>query len=360
MTIRSLTSISALWFAMGSIDAGAAEEVNRFQPRQATIRDLGPNLSDSEWYKEEWNYNAWMEDGHMVAVDFIISNIGIGDHKGVFKARIDKPDGKRIKCQLELDSDEWKYDKQKYALDFRKGKAIGDLSSQQVTVRCKELKMDLTFRNLDQAYRPGALRFGDQGRYIKFFPMPRARMVGRVQHNDQVLDLDGPGMVIHSLSDAPPHKYAKRWFRFKLVNTNHTIILAELETPKEFDSVQRGWAMIYNAEQKLIASTQVNFQHDGFIQAKNKEGYPIPRRVRFQAVDGSSSLSGYVLMKAIDKVNDPTERLNFALRAIVRRYTKPMDFTIGCHYKVRVAGQSGEQVLEGEGSYRFVYVNPTR
>ncbi len=336
--------------------------ISSFGPeKQVSVADFRPHLSDAEWYKEVWNFNAWTRDGRYIAVDFIISNIGFGDHKGVFRAKLNEPGGKKTRCKAELDSDEWSWSRKGFALDFGKARVQGDLDGLDVTVRCEKLEMDLRFDNLAPSYKPGGgkLKFGQEGYYFKVYPSARSRVTGTVVRAGEKLAIDAPGMVEHSASTVAPHKQARRWFRFKKVDEDFTIMLSELQASPEYAGSTRGWAMVYGREGKIIATARVRFDFDGFIRhEKSEHGYRIPRRVRLAAVDGNTHLTGTLVMTALNGFKDPTADLNAIIRTLVRRFSKPMDYRIGCSYDLRIKNESIDRRITGDGVYRFIYVNP--
>ncbi len=340
----------------------AAGDVSRFgKPRPVELADIRPHLSDSDWYKEEWNFNAWTPKGEFVAVDFFITNIGIGTHKGGVKAKYIDASGKRTTCSQELDSDEWSSSRDGFSLSFGKVSVSGDLKKFNVQVKCSELKMDLDFVNQVKPYQPGSgvLKFGDQGVFIKNFPAARALVKGEIIAKDKTVSINAPGAIEHSATDLGPHQMGKRWFRFRDITSEHTIILAELRSSKQWAGVRRGWVMIYDKEGTVLATSKVNFEFDGFIMDnKSRLGYKIPRRVRIAASDGTNHLTGKLIMTGLKDVYDPTASLNAFIRAIVRRYTKPMDYKLSCKYDLRIKHGGTFKNFKGESAYRFIYVNP--
>ncbi len=349
---------ATLWL----VATAQAGEVSRFGPEDpVSLSDFQPHLSDSEWYKESWNHNAWTSDGHFIAVDFTISNIGIGDRKARFKAMIKGPDGQRTRCKAELDADEWSWDKDRFGLKFDKVRVSGDASKLQVVVGCKRLKMDLRFTNRATPIQPGggALRFDDKGSYRKVYLQARARVTGTIQAAGETLRVDAPGMVSHTVFDLPPYEFSQRWFKFKQVGQDATIVLTELQTPKSYGRARRGWALVYDDDGRLLASAEARFEFDGYIRDKHSpEGYRIPRRVRLTAVDGGTELTGQLLLTRVDKVQDPTDDMNMVIRSLARRYSKPREYVLACDYSLQLKSNPKQRVFTGKGKFRFGYVNP--
>lgn len=339
-----------------------AGTVTDFGPEDPVgLADFRPHLSEAEWYKESWNHNAWTSDGHFIAVDFTITNIGIGDRKASYKAMIKGPNDARSLCKGELDADQWSWDRKGFGLRFGKAEVSGDEKLLTVAVRCKKLKMDLRFENRASPIQPGsgALRFDAKGSYRKVYHQARARVTGTIRAEGKSLKVDAPGMVAHTTFDLAPHEFSQRWFKFKQVGDDISIVLTELQTPEKYGRARRGWALVYDDSGRLLASARAQFEFDGFIQDKQSpEGYRIPRRVRLSAVDGQSQLTGEILLTRVNNVQDPTDDMNMVVRSLARRYSKPRQYDIACKYSLNLKTNPKERTFSGEGKFRFGYVNP--
>jgi len=356
--------ISIVFVLCMAAPSRSGELVSTFgRERPVTVEDFRPQLEDAEGYTEQWNYTVHLQDGTFLAADFGVTNLALtSDHNGVFRAKHIDPQKRKTKCQVELDDDEWKYGKTGFWLDFKKGKVKSDLKGSDVTVRCKKLKMDLHFENLAPPFKPGGgvLRFGKGNNvYRAVFMSPRARVTGKITVGGEEREIKGIGHVMHTHTNMRPDKQVHRWFRFKRIDEDITIVLTEMESTKHYLNTRRGWVLAYDAKGRLLASARVRFDFEGFIKDQNsEEGYRIPRRVRFVAVDGKNQLVGVLTMQKILKVVDPTADIGSLKRAVVRRFSKPKEYHIGCKYKFNLKTEQGSRIIEGENKYRFAYVNP--
>jgi len=363
MTDQLKVMLFTLVITVSVTSVAAGEMVSGFgRDKPVTVEEYRPRPEDKEAYTEEWNFNVYLEDGTFIAADFGVSNLAFtSDNDGMFSAKIRDPKGKYTRCKVDLDDDEWKYSKSGFSLDFRKGKVTGDLNKMDVEVKCKNLSMDLHFNNQVPPYKPGngVLRYGDDGIYRVMFPCPRAHVTGTVSTKDGKRQIEGVGHAMHTHSNIRPDKRTHRWFRFKIVNKDISIIMAEEESTEKYLQAHNGWVLVLDSTGSLIDTARVRFEFDGFIKDEKSEGgYRIPRRVRIVAVDGNRQLVGVLLMKDIMKVVDPTEDLGAVKRAVVRRFSKPKDYHINCTYKLTVKTAEGNRLIQGDGYYRFVYVNP--
>jgi hypothetical protein len=350
----------AALFISGPAAAGTMSRFGSEKP--VSLADFQPHLMDCESYTEEWSHGVWTEDGQWtIGVDFYISNLGIGDHKGGFRARFKDATGKTIKCSAKYDDDEWSYSKSGFFLKFGKGQVQGDLQGLNVKIRCKKISMDLHFENEVPPLKPGGgkLRFGGDGVYSMVFTSPRSKVTGTVVAEGKTRQIKGVGFATHSYSNMYPHKQTRRWFRFKTINKDISIIMAEVESVPAYYSATNGWVLVMDSKGRIAATARTNFKFDGFIQdTKSDEGYRIPRRVKIVAVDGKTQVTGILLMKKIKEIRDPTADLDVISRTIVRRFTQPKDYYIACSYKIRIKTEAGDRTIDDEGTYRFVYVNP--
>ncbi len=346
------------------VPAAAVSSVSRFGKEQpVSIEDFRPHPADRESYHEEWSHGVWLEDGGNIGIDFVISNIGMGDGNGAVRASYKAPNQKRIKCIQKFDDDEWSYGKKgAFYLQYGKNRLEGDLKGLRLTVRCKTLDLDLHFETLIPPAKPGGgvLRFGKKdGQYSMVFPSPRARVTGTARVKGQAIQIAGIGHASHSRTTMYPQDQIRRWFRFKQVDANFSIIMAELESEEDYNHSTHGWVLILDKEGRLLVSGKTNFSFDSYLQdQKSEEGYRVPRRVRFAAVDGPNQATGVLKMKEITSISDPTADLGMIRRAFVRRFTKPKSYRMSCQYDIKVKTPAGDRRFQGEGSYQFMHVNP--
>jgi hypothetical protein len=334
--------------------------------RKVGLEDFRPQPLEGEMYLEQWSHGVRRPDGtFMLGLDFVVSNLGIGDNKGALKVEYIDEQGKRTECSQAFDHDEWSSSSEGFRLAFGRSELSGDLTGLRWKVRCPSIQADLRLENVAPPVRPGGgtLVLEESGRkagtYSIVFTSPRSRVTGKLVVDGKTIEIDGIGQADHSITDLAPYKLARRWFRFTHADARVTIALVELESPAELGGSRRGYALVYTPEGRLLASARVRFEFEGFIaETKTGRGYSIPRRVRFVAVDGESSLTGTLTLSGVREIRDPTASLDAVRRAVVRRFSKPLDFFLDCNYEMKIKKGPEEHEFKGQGVYRFVYVNP--
>jgi predicted secreted hydrolase len=353
-----------LFPVLASNVASAGGSVASFGAKQpVTPDDLRPHLRSQEYYTEEWSHGVWSEDGTFrVGVGFIISNFGFGTHNGAVSAQFVTQAGKRVECKVELDDDEWSSSASGFVLQFGKSSLKQLPDGFEIQLRCDKLSMDLVFKDQTPATKPGGgvLRYGkDDGVYSMMFQGPRSQVTGSVEYAGTRTSISGIGYSDHSYIDIAPHDAIRRWFRFKSISSEVSIIMAEQEASSDYRNATNGWLLIANNDGLIIDTARVRFDYDGFIQDKRSaEGYTIPRRVRIAAVEGDINVTGVLNMTKLLEVRDPLANLDAIRRAAARLKTKPRDYYIGCTFELRVKSATMDKTFRGESKYRFVYANP--
>ncbi len=330
--------------------------------RPAGIEDFRPHLMKAEGYTEEWTYSVWMADQSYLSMDWGISNLGWGDRNGYFRVTYKDPQGKPTKCGASFDDGKWSAAKEGFSLQFGKNGVKGDLKRQDVSVECEKIALQLAFHGEAPPYLPGSgkLVFGkNDGVYNMVFIAPRARVEGELTLAGTKLPIAGVGHANHSYYDMSPEKQVRRWFRFKWITPEISVVLAEMQSSPAYSQVRNGWALVYTSAGKLIATTRVVFEFDKYIQEKDiTKGYQIPRLVRFSASDGPNHLNGSLRMESIREVGDPFKDLGALKRAFLRQFVKPKDYSINCLYdlKLNIAGEM--KTYQGKSTFQFFYINP--
>lgn len=347
------------------LTAQAGQVIGFGSDQPVTLDDFRPRLHDNEGYSESWSHGAWMPGGGDLGIDFAITNLGIGDHKGRVSLEFRNDEDKSVKCSQEFADDEWHAEGQGLHLKFGASELQGDLSGLSVKVRCGEIEADLRFETQGVPFKPGSgklsYRDGDEeeGYYHLVYTSPRAHVTGTIRVKGVSTPIDAIGFGDHMRTTLRPDHQARRWFRFSYVKPEISILMAELESPPKFGSARNGWVVVYDSDGRKIATANVRFEFDGFIQdSKAEEGYSIPRRARMVAAEPGTSLTGSLVMKKISAIVDPLADLSSITRAFVRGFTKPRDYYIECDFSFQLRNASGEKSITGSRFFRFAYINP--
>lgn len=365
--MRSQFFLVALLCSLSTRPALAAESFSTFGAEQAvTLPDLGVHLMDPEMYSEQWGITIIPEGGGRAGADFIISNIGLGDHKAAVRGEYTDPAGKKYKCLAEYSSDEWKHTAGAFSLTLGENRLSGDLDSVRFKITCQQLTLDLVMKNVSPPWQPGAGKLAlekdgkEDGFYRMVYPSPRSVVSGTISAGGQTVEVQkGVGLCDHSFSNIGPHKLARRWFRFKHLSPEVSILLVEVENPSSAGGTTRGYVLVYDESGRVVASARARFEYDGWIQdTQSDEGYRIPRQVRVVAVDGAATLRGTLTMTKIEKVTDPLGDLDAIRRAVARRFSKPRDYYLACKFTLTAKTEKGEKTWNGEDVYKFIFVNP--
>ena len=140
MNTRKLLSGLALLMLISLPDSAlGSSSVSSFgKTKPVGLADFQPHLKDNEAYSESWSHGVWTADGRfMIGVDFVISNISIGDHNGAISVVYIDDAGKKTKCKVEYDDDEWSWSKDRFALKFGSNTLQGDKAGLQISLSCK-------------------------------------------------------------------------------------------------------------------------------------------------------------------------------------------------------------------------------
>ena len=353
-------ALQCLWVTFASAAGGTVSPFGDDRP--AVLEDFRPHLMSAEGYTEEWTYSVWMEGGSFLSMDWGISNLGWGDRNGYFRITHRDSQGKASKCSASYDDGKWLAAKEGFSLQFGKNQVSGDLQSQVIESDCDKLQLHLRFQNEAPPYVPGSgkLLFGkNDGLYSMVFSAPRARVEGELTLGGVKMPVTGVGHSNHSYYDMSPDKQVRRWFRFKWITNEISFVLAELQSTPMYAQERNGWALVYNADGRIIATTRVVFEFDKYIQEKDiSKGYQIPRIVRFSASDGQNHLNGTLRMESIKEVGDPLKDLGTLKRAFIRQFIKPKDYSINCLYEMKLNTAGQVQTFQGKSTFQFFYVNP--
>lgn len=327
--------------------------------RAVQMEDYLPHLSGAEGYSEQWSFSHELGKERRLSFQIIISNAGIGDHKGAFKLDFSGVEGKPVKLRKRC----------KVKARRVKGRVVIGCGGLQVSadqkgyvarVRSKDFSMEVWVSSQVPPWRPGDGRvvYDDQGKdfYDLLIAVPRGRVRGKVRQRDTEQEIEGTAFADHSYSTVGPHEVAESWLRLKHMSPERTLLLATLRTP---DDQRYGYVLIADEAGRVLATASPGIELSETFAAPNRKKYSLPRTLRVTTSEGRDSLDIRVRDGKVVKVKDMLSGLNRVERFVAKRFTDPFGYSMKGSFLVEwKRGGTMHYKAEQEGSFLVEHLNP--
>lgn len=348
----------------------AADTVTPFSgtPEAVSLADIqphnqAPESRGNESFRETWSVVFRLDGDYSAYVQFVLTNLGLGDDKGAVQAEFKAPGGERQKDTSEFDSDEWTSAKGAFELRFGPNMLWGPLDGLALHVQNAKFTGDFRFTNLAPPWKPGSgkARYGNGGGWWRYeLPAPVARVEGTV-----VLASDGSTHVVKGLAHVEHQAMtvgmpdqARRWARFRSIGEKTTFLLSSVQTPEEFGGTPVRFAVLFQDGKVAFQSTDVDLRESDVYHDPAKEGYGAPRLLEFSATQGATTMRGAMKATALTSREDFLQKHGAAVRFVVSRFAKPVMYYFDGTFAMEVNGPAGKVDARGKGTYYFTVMNP--
>jgi hypothetical protein len=327
------------------------------------LEDFQPHPSSDEFYSEQWSVSVWAENKCYVHVQFVVSNLGMGDKKGAFKVEVTAPDEVRYSGKSKVGSD-WSAESDRFRIIF--GKARFEQKGKEFDLQADTESMSVTLhiKSLMEGWNPGngkPIYEDANGRYGFAYLTPRASFSGELKMNGKTIPISGIGLIDHSWTTIAPHKLAKRWAKIKFFSGDTTLLFTGFASPNTTEPLDKGWIFLAKGNERLLATSiyRVKFG-DMMTDVKTKSRYAVPRLIEISA-EQSGRLATIVLKtKKLLRRKNILDDLSELERFVVSRISEPVDYTFNgdVHIAISEAQPSNDMTMDRNSDYVFQYINP--
>ncbi len=332
------------------------------QAAELPLEAYNPHLMKDEFYSEQWSASIWAENGYYVHVQFAISNIGMGDHKGVVKVEVTHPDEKREGAYLRVNGD-WNYEKEVFKLNFNGN--VWEKQGEKFHVKAgdDDINTELTLTVESDPWRPGGKRgFYRRGKniYDSVLLAPRMKAEGVLNLKGKKLAIKGQGLWDHSFSNIAPHKLAKRWLKFKYYDGDFTMLFTGLAEPSSGKDINRSWIWMGKGDKTLFHAMNPKVK---YADEKEEGKYKVPQKILIRTKSGKRSLGVDIRQKKLLRRKDALMNLSKVERFVVERFAAPIDYTFNGDFLIQlsVPGKDGGEPkvikIKGNSDYVMQYLN---
>ncbi len=317
--------------------------------------DPASRLSRGELAIETWDFTARFDSGHVLVLQFLHTNIGLGDGNVAMTGQLVMPEGRTVAFDTGDRAGDWKLSPDGMRLELKHG--LLDHSARDVVLRFakKDVAIDLRLTNTGPAGWPTTLsRLG----YAVDLLESAAPIAGtiRVDGMTAPLAVSGRASSTHRWFDDLEARLVQRRIEFASASGDTSVWLIDALTP---DGRNVGWLRIARGGgvlREVEVRTTTLGTATGVDGAAAHPGYDVPARVRVEG-DG---VSGILTFDHELVRYDPLIDLPLPIRAVVSVATRPQRIWSQSTFDLELTdpARSEPEHVRGSGIGEVTYLNP--
>jgi phosphatidylglycerophosphate synthase len=277
-TAASPARVLLLGLALLAVPATALAAEPARDPLQASRARLG----ESELAMEQWDLTARLDSGHVVLLQVLVTNLGVGDRNVAVTGHVVGPDGALLQYRTGKREGDWSLSPD--GLRVKVGKTTFDQSASppRLRVQRKKLKLDLAFPRGLAGGRSAAPARGALARdgYVLDLVQAEAPVEGALwtEGMAEPLAVRGTAALTHRSMDDLESRLVQR--RLELVAWSGDVALYLLDVLRPNGGTER-WLVVRRGAETLVESASVEVDWRG--APARADGFGVPREVRFRA-----------------------------------------------------------------------------
>ena len=304
---------------------------------------------------EHWEFTARVESGHLLFVEFLITNIGLGEHNAAAAWHLVTPEGKTHRTTNGRSASKWTLSSDHLRLKI--GSSLLDLHSPtyQLHMDKKSMRVNLQFRPDAQAvWSEKAVPAG----YALDLLAAAVPVEGTIWVKGMATPLTVKGTVAatHSWTNEAGSSLIRRRVEFFSLQEQNPFYGVEFTTP---NGTRAKWVVVKPNGSKMYDSSMVEWTLAGRAKEPRERGYEVPATVRMKnaQLEGKAQLERVLLR--VDPFLDIPRPFRFvvslALDLRPRRVWALSPYTVS--FSPTTKKQAALQ-LQGAGVTAVTFLNP--
>ena len=280
MRVRSQgrSSWVKLWFFFFSLfmvslfTAGAAAraEENRGSPAALVL--------PGEFASEHWEVTARFDSGHILVVEFVLTNIGLGDRNAAVFGHVIPPGGKPQRFSNGRTEKHWTLSADRLRMEI--GHSLLDVHAPlyKLQIHKRSVRLDLQFSPDEQPR--WAKTFSPPGYALDLLALATS-IEGTLwlRGMPEPLSVRGVAAMTHSWTNVAGASLVLRRIEFFLLHPQAPLYGVDITAP---DGTRRQWIVVRRADTSVYVSEHFDLITEGELQGTHDPGYVVPRRLQLK------------------------------------------------------------------------------
>lgn len=222
-----------------------------------------PTVSEWEW----WYFDAIMEDGTSVVIQFLNPAVILPSHPSAVNFQITTSDGKYHRSILESSEEDVHFGEGKCDVHFGPNSFVGDLKDYTIHVEEDDkFGADLHFTNLGTPFRPGTAYFGFGDHYEDFYTwlcvVPKCRVEGKLLIDGKTIEVSGYGYHDHQWGTKSHMEFFNNWTWARQSLGDYSVTMFHMVSRKEYGYKRFPIMFVENKQGDIIFSSYNNIEYE--------------------------------------------------------------------------------------------------
>lgn len=323
-----------------------------------------PQLLSNGRYTEGWDHYFYFSDGTFLAAQFVFTNFGIGDHRGLVIGTLVRPDGRVLTLKNGRARDAWSYDPDRLDLRLASHQLVAQEADYRIYLKNSSGEIDVRFLPTTVPWRIGYTWEGTKGKHYQRVSVyaPHANATGRFRLGPREGGADnapwtqlrsGQGFGLRYVNSKALSSMILDWLRVFPIHVDQ-------DWQPVLNSISRidgqrvsGLALFNGAEQQRTEELVVNIESTESDPYRGRV-HQIPKKLSLRGEGQNFFVSGTMTLTRFLNRFDVVSELKPLERFIVQFITTPVHYRFLADYDLQYQLDGVKQSLHGMALVEFM------
>lgn len=320
--------------------------------QKTTDADWLRHPDDHKYYTEAWTMAARSDDGHIVYLNFLYSNLGVFAGSTAVNVSYSRPGKSAVHHAFEHKTSEFGQDPKIGRVGI--GASWMALKGRDFTVKVKEdkFKMDLqgTLSADGVKLYKGRLNLeATAERYVDiFYHIPHASVSGTVEIDGQKYAFEGDAYLDHMVQNALGTDYATHWWVARFFHQDYSVVFVTFKVRKELGGKLVSRVLITGKDGLQLFSDSISLTTDK--KKSDPKGHDYATRYRFKAGGKGDSVrvSGTITGGRLHDRDALLDQMNVAQQQVVKIFAgNPVVYRLEADAELELESGGDKKTLSG-------------
>ncbi len=329
---------------------GITKEVQLFEDGFRTNHHKG--------FFEWWYFDAHLDDKTTVVVVFMTKSITEykGNLKPAIMITINREDGSKLFKAKKYPVKTFTSSKEQCDVKMGTNYINGDLKEYHLHSEIDDVLVDLTFKGIVKAWRPGEgkIYFGDQAHFFGWVvPIPHGEVFGTISYDGKTKEVKGTGYHDHNWGNLSLPSIQDHWYWGRTTLDEYTVIFVEQTTTKKYGSVKLPVFLVAKGDKVLIEEGEM-LKLETFDFKPHKSGHKYPNKLIFKWEKGEDKV---VITLTNPQIIEATSLLSTFPKwkqKLARLFVNPYYFRFNAKINLEINYQGNKTVKSGNTLYELM------
>ena len=323
------------------------------------------NNLKNRYFAEQYSFWLLSDNGKSSRIQFISSN-KFGFNKGelITKAEIRYGKGNKVKIKKVYNKKEWSFEKDIFSITAKNNTIYKSDNKYFIKLKKKHLQINIEISSLYSSWKPAEnnIEYSEDGYFNTNIIVPfgyfKAEIINlkNKPNENKVIIFSGTTTAEHSLSTGPPHVQAIKWYEFRKLADNYSILFKQFITSKGYGKTPVNYMFFADTKQNIISSNNLNVNEQNlFTDIKSSNKYKIPLGLNIQSKNINISINLGTIIKRKDMISDR----NFLIKRFIKFFSEPISYKISCNYYIKVTSKT-KIINELSGKHYYYITHITK